>query len=81
MQCPELKICPVAVAEEMKNVVAARDFMIQYLRAQKITIDKSAIKLMFYQFYATNFLNFTLIMHAVGRHLDMFSGGKPSLEN
>ena len=80
MQCC-IKICPVAVAEEMKNVAAARDFMIQYLRAHKITIDKSAIKLMFYQFYATNFLNFTLIMHAVGRHLDFFSESKPSLEN
>ena len=36
---------------------------------------------MFYQFYATNYLNFTLVMHPVGRHLDEFSDRKPSLEN
>ena len=36
---------------------------------------------MFYQFYVLHFLNFTLVIHAVGRHLDSFSEGKPSLEN
>ena len=36
---------------------------------------------MFYQFYALHFLNYTLIMHAGGSHLDSFSEGKPSLEN
>ena len=38
-------------------------------------------KKLFYKFYSANFLNYTLVLHPVGRHLDTFAEGKPSLEN
>ena len=84
---PNLRICPIAVAEELANATASREFLKAFIQKdsapknQKPPADKRIIKLMFYQFYALHFLNFTLIMHAVGRHLDSFSENKPSLEN
>ena len=84
---PNLRICPIAVAEELANATASREFLKAFIQKdsapkdQKPPADKRIIKLMFYQFYALHFLNFTLVMHAVGRHLDSFSENKPSLEN
>ena len=83
---PNLRICPIAVEEELANATASRAFLKAFIKEdtapkEQKPPDKRIIKLMFYQFYALHFLNFTLIMHAVGGHLDSFSEGKPSLEN
>ena len=77
---PQVKVCPIAVAEEIKNMTAARSFVLFFLQhhPNKTTYQK---KELFYQFYSANFLNFTLVLHAVGRHLDVFADSKPSLEN
>ena len=39
------------------------------------------IKIMFYQLYESTYLNFTLVQHPVGRHLDVFSDSKLTLDN
>ena len=84
---PNIKICPVAVEEELTNVRHAKAFLAKFLKDSKARNPEKNLptyfhnKIMFYQFYATTYLNFTLVQHPVGRHLDVFSDGKPSLEN
>ena len=46
--------------------------------------DKSAIespKSMFCQYYSSKVVNYTLVLHPIGRHHDIFADGQPSLEN
>ena len=35
----------------------------------------------FYQFYSSKFNNYTMVLHPVGRHYDVFADSKPALEN
>ena len=38
-------------------------------------------KNLFYKYYMTKFINFTLVLHPVGRHYDTFLNNKSSYEN
>ena len=58
---------------------ATRSFVLSFIKKHPRTFYQQ--KILFYQFYSANFLNYTLVMHPVGRHLDFFADNKPSLEN
>jgi hypothetical protein len=77
----QMSICPIACDEELQQASATRDFLIHFLQHSKVTYTEFQKKQLYYQFYAANFVTFTLVMHPVGRHLDVFADGKPSLEN
>jgi hypothetical protein len=75
----DISICPIAVKEELQNVAFARKFIEQF-SLDKILASQQKLSL-FYAFYSENYLSYTLVQHPVGRHLDTFANGKPSLEN
>ena len=76
---PNVNVCPVAVDEEIKNMKATRSFVLSFIKNHPRTFYQQ--KILFYRFYSANFLNYTLVMHPVGRHHDVFADNKPSLEN
>jgi hypothetical protein len=82
---PSKDICCDAVMEELANAQCARAFLTNYVRDLEsvlhIKVSHEDCKTYFYQFYATNYVNFTLVMHPVGRHMDVFADKQPSLEN
>ena len=77
-------VCPIAVEQELKYIEHARHFLKEVIShhekkyGHKWTHEQLLI--LFYEFYAENFQNYSLVMHAVGGHLDVFADGKPSLE-
>lgn len=78
---PNLSIISEACDEELQNMEAARFFIkCEYERNQKLK--EGDLRNLFWVFYSENFLNFTLVMHPVGLHLDIFANADdPSLEN
>lgn len=84
---PQLKICTIAVKHELQNAEIARHFVKTFIKkynrrkASKERYKRHEHSLLFYRFYAIHFLNFTLVMHPVGGHLDVFADKQPSLEN
>lgn len=78
-------IAQIAVTNELQNVECAKDFLRRYVREykenQKKDLSQEDQKKAFYSFYAEHFVHFTLVMHAVGLHLDHFAQGEQSLEN
>jgi hypothetical protein len=77
----QLSICPIACDEELWQARTAREFLLNFLQHSKTSYTEFQKKQLYYQFYSANFVNFTLVMHPVGRHLDVFADEKPSLEN
>ena len=74
-------VCPTAVASELQHIEHTRHY-IKTLTAEKHGVLKGTeIETLFYQYYSSKFLNYTLVMHPVGRHIDVFADGLPSLEN
>ena len=84
---PKLKICTIAVKQELQNAQTARRFVKTFVKNYNSTktskqwYKRHEESLLFYTFYAIHFLNFTLVMHPVGGHLDTFADDEPSLEN
>ena len=68
-------ICPEAVEIELSCIQGALTH-VNALSALNLRRSDE-----FYQHYSDMYVHFTLIRHPVGRHLDVFSKGKPSLEN
>ena len=58
----------------------SKKFLESYVSSEK-HIDENMKRLLYYQYYSSKFLNYTLVMHPVGRHHDFFADNKPSLEN
>lgn len=77
----QLSICPIACNEELWQASTTRDFLLNFLQHSTTSYTEFQKKQLYYHFYSANFVNFTLVMHPVGRHLDVFADGKPSLEN
>ena len=86
----KIKIAPpniaqVAVENELQNVECAKQFLrnyvVEYKRNQNRDLSQEEQRKAFYSFYATHFVHFTLVMHAVGLHYDYFAQGEQSLEN
>jgi len=75
----DISICPIAVKEELQNVAFARKFIEQFSLDKNLASQQKLS--LFYAFYSENYLSYTLVQHPVGRHLDTFANGKPSLEN
>ena len=81
---PVKNVCPIAMKQELTYIDNARHFLKDIMshhekkQGKKLTYEE--LILLFYEFYAENFQNYTLVMHAVGGHLDVFADGKPSLE-
>ena len=76
-------ICPVACAIELQNVCNTKEFVKGFMKSEaykRFHFGKS-VQTIFYEFYATKYVNYTMVMHPVGRHYDVFADGKPSLEN
>ena len=83
---PTLSIISEACDEEIKNMEAARFFIKKeferLLHKVPQRILEGWLRTEFWIFYSENFLNFTLVMHPVGLHLDIFANADdPSLEN
>jgi len=70
-------ISPVAISHELENISKTRF----YFFGIQETMNESQKKLKFFEYYSTHFLNYTLVMHPVGRHYDVFANNLPSLEN
>jgi hypothetical protein len=77
----QVSICPIACEKELWQASATRDFLMHFLQHSTVSYTEFQKKQLYYQFYAANYVTFTLVMHPVGRHLDVFADGKPSLEN
>ena len=80
-----VSINPVAVQGELLNIDAAR-YHIKKVKDDHIKqtgkcLHREPRDLLFYQWYCRHFLMFTLVMHAVGAHIDVFADNVPSLEN
>jgi hypothetical protein len=75
----DISICPIAVKEELQNVAFTRKFIEQFSLDKNLSPQQKLG--LFYAFYSENYLSYTLVQHPVGRHLDTFANGKPSLEN
>jgi len=75
----DISICPIAVKEELQNVAFARKFIEQFSLDKNLASQQKLS--LFYAFYSENYLSYTLVQYPVGRHLDTFANGKPSLEN
>ena len=77
---PIKKISTTACSSEMENMKRSKSFLASYL-SQNVNIDENMKRLLYYQYYSSKFLNYTLVMHPVGRYHDWFADNKPSLEN
>ena len=76
-------ICPMACKIELQNVCNTKKFLKGYLKSphfRRIAEEKN-VQTIFYQYYATKYVNYTMVSHPVERHYDVFADGKPSLEN
>lgn len=83
---PDLYIISEACDEELQNMEAARFFIQKEFEKNLPKLPPKMVeghlRNIFWIFYSENFLNFTLVMHPVGLHLDIFANNDdPSLEN
>ena len=82
MIIPIKSISPLACKNELENLSAAKTVIQKLLN--DTTFSKSSkvpIKTLFYQYYSSKCINYTLVMHPVGRHYDVFADDCSSLEN
>ena len=80
---PVTMIAQSACSSELQHIEATRNFMIEFRKSNDYTnlIESRTQIELFYEYYASKFLNFTLVMHPVGRHYDVFADNTCSLEN
>lgn len=85
---PQLSLNPIAIREELENIHAVREltrnFITRHNRmhpTDQIAAGSAREMIEFYKIYSYNFLMFTLVLHAVGLHKDIFADGEASLEN
>ena len=78
---PITNISPIAINHELENVIKTRNHYYDLLDTKNRSMTEHQKMYMFYQYYSTHFLKYTLVMHPVGRHFDVFAGKLPSLEN
>ena len=80
---PISEISPLACENELENQNITRQFMKRYISNQKrLGISANCnVRELFYHFYSSKFNNYTLVMHPVGRHYDVFADKCASLEN
>ena len=83
LHIPVRNVCPEACMAEMRNIELTRDFIRYNKNYKQIKHPNEKIDnyFIFYEYYSSKFLNYTLVMHPVGRHYDVFADNKPSLEN
>ena len=75
-------VSSVACQEELRNLEYVRFFLSQFVHKHSGKDISEEDKLsLFYDYYSSKFLNYTLVMHPVGRHYDSFVDKKSSLEN
>lgn len=68
-------VAPIAIKRELSKM----SYLQNYLEKQQIPMnDRMKV---FYEQYNTRFNKYTLVVHPVGRHHDVFAGGIPSIEN
>jgi len=73
----DFQINPIAVREELIN---AEQALIHIDNCEPMIACESR-KLVYYQYYLSEFVNCTLVKHSVGRHIDQFKDNCASLEN
>ena len=78
---PVKKISPRSCDMERINISKAKILLHDYVTKSTIKLSGSMKKILYYQYYSSKFLNYTLVCHQVGRHYDVFSDRIPSLEN
>ena len=65
-------ISPVATLNELSNLESARNYLCKELKKREENVPEFTKKNLFYKYYMTKFINFTLVLHPVGRHYDTF---------
>ena len=72
-----------ACKTEMQQISDSKGFLERYQKSNhyKNSASMRGSKATFYQFYSSKFNNYTMVLHPVGRHYDVFADSKPSLEN
>ena len=77
------KVSHQACNTELQQINDCKSFLKQYQQTTnyKNYANVRGSKAIFYQFYSSKFNNYTMVLHPVGRHYDVFSDSKPSLEN
>ena len=72
-------ISPLSCKNEIENINNTKYCMNAYF--QKFPHHRNRQKCIFYEYYSSKFLNYTLVCHQVGRHYDVFADKLPSMEN
>ena len=78
-------VCPKAIRSELINIKHSLFFLKKYIQflkeSNRTSFNDKLKKEIFYQYYSSKFLKYTLVMHPIGRHLDTFADNYSSLEN
>ena len=75
-------VSKIACEKEICHIKSTRRFLMNYVKYQKLNHMKLSRHFdIFYEYYSSKYLNYTIVMHPVGRHHDVFADNLPSLEN